>query len=67
MVFGAEGHGLRQRTKNTVDELVSIPSVGDFGSLNVSNAVAVSLYATRTSYHTFKIQIEIYGFPFSIS
>ena len=53
MVFGAEGPGLRQRTKNTVDELVSIPSVGDFGSLNVSNAVAVSLYATRTSYHTF--------------
>ena len=53
MVFGAEGPGLRQRTKNTVDELVSIPSVRDFGSLNVSNAVAVSLYATRTSYDAF--------------
>ena len=48
LVFGAEGPGLRQRTKRTVDQLVSIPSASNFGSLNVSNAVAVSLYATRT-------------------
>ena len=52
LVFGAEGHGLRENTKNTVDGLASIPSVSSFGSLNVSNAVAVSLYATRIFQNT---------------
>ena len=49
LVFGAEGPGLRQRTKDTVDQLVSIPSDRGFGSLNVSNAAAVALYAIRRS------------------
>ena len=49
LVFGAEGPGLRQRTKDTVDALVAIPSSRGFGSLNVSNAVAVSLYALVAS------------------
>ncbi|MGB1830098.1 MAG: 23S rRNA (guanosine(2251)-2'-O)-methyltransferase RlmB, partial [Paracoccaceae bacterium] len=40
---------LRQRTKDTVDQLVSIPSDRGFGSLNVSNAAAVALYAIRRS------------------
>ena len=44
-VFGAEGPGLRQKTRETCDALVRIPAQGTFGSLNVSNAVAVSLYA----------------------
>lgn len=49
LVFGAEGPGLRQKTKETVDALVKIPFAGEFGSLNVSNAAAVALYAaTRT-------------------
>jgi 23S rRNA (guanosine2251-2'-O)-methyltransferase len=47
LVFGAEGPGLRQRTKETVDKLVRIESSGKFGSLNVSNAAAVALYASR--------------------
>ena len=47
LVFGAEGPGLRQRTKETVDKLVRIESSGKFGSLNVSNAAAVALYAAR--------------------
>ncbi|WP_417587804.1 23S rRNA (guanosine(2251)-2'-O)-methyltransferase RlmB [Pararhodobacter oceanensis] len=45
LVFGAEGPGLRQKTKETCDHLVRIPYGGAFGSLNVSNAAAVSLYA----------------------
>ena len=45
LVFGAEGPGLRQRTKETIDMLVAIPSSKEFGSLNVSNAAAVALYA----------------------
>ena len=49
LVFGAEGPGLRQRTKETVDMLVAIPCTRGFGSLNVSNAAAVALYAMRQS------------------
>lgn len=45
LVLGAEGPGLRVKTKETCDELVRIDPFGDFGSLNVSNAAAVSLYA----------------------
>jgi 23S rRNA (guanosine2251-2'-O)-methyltransferase len=47
LVLGAEGPGLRQKTKETVDQLVKIDFAGGFGSLNVSNAAAVALYAAK--------------------
>jgi 23S rRNA (guanosine2251-2'-O)-methyltransferase len=44
MVMGAEGKGMRRLTRETCDELVSIPLAGSVSSLNVSVASGVCLF-----------------------
>ena len=48
LALGSEGPGLRELTKKTCHRVAKIPFAGEFGSLNVSNAGAVSLYAASS-------------------
>ena len=47
-IFGAEGKGLRNKTKKECDEIISIPmnsnSIYEIDSFNVSNACSIILY-----------------------
>lgn len=46
-VLGAEGDGIRRLTRETCDQLVTIPMLGSVQSLNVSVASGVCLYEAR--------------------
>ena len=46
-VLGAEGDGMRRLTRETCDQLMTIPMLGSVQSLNVSVASGVCLYEAR--------------------
>jgi 23S rRNA (guanosine2251-2'-O)-methyltransferase len=46
-VLGAEGKGLRPLVRRACDEIVTIPLLGQVGSLNVSVAAALLVYEAR--------------------
>jgi 23S rRNA (guanosine2251-2'-O)-methyltransferase len=51
IVMGAEGKGMRRLTRETCDELVSIPLAGSVSSLNVSVASGVCLFEAVRQRH----------------
>lgn len=49
VVLGAEGKGLRQRTRETCDVLARLDMPGPIKSLNVSNAAVLALYVVSAA------------------
>ncbi|EJF81686.1 23S rRNA (guanosine-2'-O-)-methyltransferase RlmB [Candidatus Bartonella washoeensis] len=47
LVLGAEGKGLRKKTRETVGALTRLDMPGNIKSLNVSNAATIALYAAH--------------------
>lgn len=47
LVVGSEGEGLHKKTREHCDELVKIPQIKDFNSLNVSVAAGILMYEIR--------------------
>ena len=47
LIFGSEGKGMREKTRQLCDQLVKLPTSGILRDINVSNAAAISLFHFR--------------------
>ncbi len=47
LVVGSEGEGIRLKTLERCDEIIAIPQIKEFDSLNVSSASAILMYEIR--------------------
>lgn len=47
LIVGSEDEGIRQKTLERADEVISIPQIKEFDSLNVSIACAIMMYEIR--------------------
>jgi 23S rRNA (guanosine2251-2'-O)-methyltransferase len=56
LILGSEGAGMRQRTLELCNATARVGAASEFGSLNVSNAAAVALYAAAQRAETAKSQ-----------
>lgn len=45
LIMGAEGKGMREKTRSLCDEFIKLPTQGPIQSLNVSVATAIALFA----------------------
>src|SRR5258708_21222301 len=52
LVLGAEGEGLRRLTRETCDDVIASPMLGQVESLNVSVAAGIFLLERRRARHT---------------
>lgn len=52
IVLGAEGDGMRRLIRENCDIILRLPTGGPIGTLNVSNAAAVSLFALSPHYRS---------------
>lgn len=55
LVLGAEGKGLRNKTRETVQHMAHLEVPGTIISLNVSNAAAITMYETQKFLKKFQI------------
>lgn len=59
LVIGSEGHGIRQKTGEHCDEIVSVPQTGGLDSLNAAAAASILMYDISAKTGLWKLDADI--------